>query len=272
MGGKHNRSINYDAYVIIPKNRTTTFDDRAEQQSSLNSIITNGYWVTKDGVDMEKLVQYNDSCLPIRVLNDPTGTDLGDDWSIASPVTEIGFAAIVRWWPKKWFINSDGSLPSMVTIHYGGIDINCTVLNPDSETVGKSFEDTIISQDHDAMTSAIDLSIDKLKKENNMFKRKLTVQEEQNAIPEEEIKVVDAPRTEEEELPENTFTEAKKEDETMAEGTTETTTTEVAETTTAKKSNKGATVLKVLGVLGVAAGLGFGIYKFVTRGAESAAE
>ena len=147
MGGKKNTRIKYDAYVIIPKNRTTTFSDRLEQQMAYNAIVTNGYCVDMDGVECDKIVTFEDSCLPIRICIDRTGKDIADDWNLGSPIQEIGFDCIIRWWPKKWFMKPNGTLPEKVLLHYGPVDIDLTVINPDEEIIKDSFADTIISQD-----------------------------------------------------------------------------------------------------------------------------
>jgi len=162
--------INYSAYCIIPKNRTTTFGDRLEQQNAYKLIVSNGYSVEMDGKECDKSITFEDSCLPIRVTLDRTGEDLGDDWSISSPIIELRFESIVRWWPKKWFIKSDGSLPRNITIHYGEIDICLDVINPEEKIVHDSFAETIISQDHDS--AVIDNTIKHMGGEAVMFKKK----------------------------------------------------------------------------------------------------
>lgn len=276
MGGKKNTRIKYDAYVIIPKNRTTTFSDRLEQQAAYNAIVTNGYCVDMDGVECDKIVTFEDSCLPIRICMDRTGKDTADDWNLGSPIQEIGFDCIIRWWPKKWFMKPNGTLPEKVLLHYGPVDIDLTVINPDEEVVKDSFADTIISQDGQLVQPNNSVTKD-MGGEDIMFKKN-KIKEEVTAevTTENEINTADEAVID--------TTKAEEEDTTMpsTENATEVAATQTQpETTEATPKAKGFKNSKLgkgvaaCAIIVTAAGIGLGIWKLISLkkgGAEAAAE
>ena len=277
MGGKKQSSrIKYDAFCIIPKNRTTTFGDRLEQQSAYNSIVTNGYSVEMDGEECDKIVTYEDSCLPIRVTMDRTGENLGDDWSLSSPIVEREFYGIPRWWPKKWFIKPDGSLPNNVVIHYGDIDINLTVINPSEKIVHDSFAETIISQDHDS--AVIDNTIKEMGGTVVFKKKKIAVDIEAEPTVSPIIEFQETSETSETTNIENPIKEEKMEmEETTTTTTTTPETTQEQETTTIVEKKNLSKKAKI--TIGVCTGLvliGGGILGFLKlrslRNCEASAE
>lgn len=257
MGGKKNSRIKYDAYVIIPKNRTTTFSDRLEQQMAYNAIVTNGYCVDMDGVECDKIVTFEDSCLPIRICLDRTGKDIADDWNLGSPIQEIGFDCIIRWWPKKWFMKPNGTLPEKVLLHYGPVDIDLTVINPDEEVIKDSFADTIISQDGQLVQPNNSVNMgEEIMFKKNKIKEVVTEVTTENEINTADEAVIDT-------------TKAEEEDTTMpeSENITEVAAATQSETTEAKKGFKNPKLGKgvaVCAIVATAAGIGFGVWKLIS--------
>lgn len=270
MGGKKNARIKYDAYVIIPKNRTTTFSDRLEQQMAYNAIVTNGYCVDMDGVECDKIVTFEDSCLPIRVCMDRTGKDIADDWNLGSPIQEIGFDCVIRWWPKKWFMKPNGTLPEKVLIHYGPVDIDLTVINPDEEVIKDSFADTIISQDGQLVqpNNSINVGGEIMFKKNRIKEEVTEVTE--NEINAAEEAVIDTTKAEEEDT-----TMPESENIAVAAATQPETTEATPKAKKGFKNSKLGKGVAVCAIVATAAGIGFGVWKLISLkkgGAEAAAE
>lgn len=249
---KQNKIV-YDAKVIIPLNRTTTFNDRLEQQSAYNTIVTNGCTAIMDGEECDKLVTVEDACLPIRVTMDPTGKDVGDDWSISSPIQENDFAPINRWWPKKWFVKQDGTLPKSIQLDLGYVVLNLEVINPDTEVVKATFADTIISQDFNSVTENTNV------KGDDMFRRTKPVDVTPEVTP-EETKVEQNNDKSDVIIIEPTIEQTKEDN--MSENETTTTVEETTTPTTGKK--KLSKKLKV-GIIATAAAatIGAGVYAFL---------
>lgn len=273
MGGKKNTRIKYDAYVIIPKNRTTTFSDRLEQQMAYNAIVTNGYCVDMDGIECDKIVTFEDSCLPIRICIDRTGKDIADDWNLGSPIQEIGFDCIIRWWPKKWFMKPNGTLPEKVLLHYGPVDIDLTVINPDEEIVKDSFADTIISQDSQLVQPNNSVTKD-MGGEEIMFKKNRIKEEviSENKINTVDEAVIDTTKAEEEDTNMPTSENATEVAATQTQSETTEATPKVKKGFKNSKLGKG---VAACAIIATAAGIGFGIWKLISLkkgGAEAAAE
>lgn len=168
----------YEAYVILCNWRYTNFKDRTELKEAHNFIWENDISVEVDGKPRSihtKPFHDESSAMPIRIMMDPTGTDYADDWTFDSPIEEIKWNGILRWWPKSWlYLDGETQLPKEILIHYGPIDLKLIVVNPSDEVMKQSFADVIINHDR-TLIGSYDQSIDNIKQnmeKNNMFGKK----------------------------------------------------------------------------------------------------
>lgn len=269
----------YEAYVILSNWRYAKFGERTEQQEAFKFLTENGISVELDDgkivKDNEKSpLELNDTCLPIRIMFDASGLDFSDDWTFSSPISEIKFNGICRWWPKKWLYTDEKvTLPEEILIHYGPVDIRLLVVKPSDDVMKKSFADVIIEHDK-TQIGAYDQSIDRIKQtlEKNMFgknKKKesevQTVVDEEKIEPTEEIPVdvnpievkvepkIETTIPKEEIKMEEVKTEAKVEETTKKEGG--------ALASSKKKFSKAKLAVGIFGTAAALAGAGFVAYK-----------
>lgn len=168
MGGKTNKKIVYDAYCVVAKNKSCAYKDRMECVGSYNQMAMN----TVSNPASTGAVSFDDVAVPVRIMLDPTGKDMGDDWTISSCVPELDYAAIMRWWPKSWFVKPDGTLVEKLEVSYGPIDLHLTVVDVEPSVMEDSFSDVILPED-DIVESVI-------QQENDMFKKKSIVKTQEN--------------------------------------------------------------------------------------------
>lgn len=173
-----NKTKVYEAYVILCNWRFTNFKDRTELKEAHDFIWENDISLEVDGKPRNihcKPFSEESSAMPIRIMMDPTGTDYADDWTFDSPIEEIKWNGILRWWPKSWlYLDGETQLPKEILIHYGPIDLKLIVVKPSDEVMKQSFADVIINHDR-TLIGSYDQSIDNIKQnmeKNNMFGKK----------------------------------------------------------------------------------------------------
>ena len=255
MGGK----IVYDTWGIVPKNKCSKFGETAETASAYNLIVTNGYWVSEEDKQF-KQVKYDDLCVPVRFTLDKTGKDLGDDWTISSPIPELEFRSINRFWPKDWFINTDGTLKKKITVHYGPVDINVDIIDVDEKVLKGTFDDVILPSDNKIDVGIIDEMIENIneQKEDNIMFRNKDKNKENISAEETEVQMDRAPIA-----VEDTSVAAESASTPEVVSTPEEAATEVAEPKKKFKLGKGVKICFGIGVgVGILSGLGYFGYKF----------
>lgn len=173
-----NKAKVYEAYAILCNWRYTNFKDRTELKEAYDFIQENDISLEVDGktrnIHNKPFDEYS-SAMPIRIMMDPTGTDFADDWTFDSPIEEIKWNGILRWWPKSWlYLDGETQLPKEILIHYGPIDLKLIVIKPSDTVMKQSFADVIINHDR-TLIGSYDQSIDSIRQnmeKNNMFGKK----------------------------------------------------------------------------------------------------
>lgn len=145
---------NYDAYCIVPLNKVMRFCDTYISDVALMDLQNmdckafNGDDDTtfNECRDIESF-KNTDSVVPIRIMMDVTGLDFSDDWTVASPIKELEFGPVNRWWPKEWFISNQNKPFKQVRIEYKNIVLNLKLITVSDDVLNESFIDVITPTD-----------------------------------------------------------------------------------------------------------------------------
>jgi len=201
----------YDAFAIVPPlNKSMRFDDSYLSKESLENMkewgvsactLQDDNGEAKPCRDIDTVTDA-DTVIPIRITMDITGNDFSDDWTVASPIIELDFSPINRWWPREWFIDDNGQPFNNVRINYKGIVLNLKYIEVDANIVDESFIDVITPTD-DLLNDNKCLMQDQIKVkegDNNMFGKNKNIEVEgqiQSEETEETKEVTEVPETEE---------------------------------------------------------------------------
>lgn len=146
----------YDAYVIVPLRKQMCFKDSYLSKDALEHMKewnVSAEHDTRDDGNTEKCrnidtVTESDTVIPIRITMDVTGEDFSDDWIVASPIIELNFNPINRWWPKDWFIDENDRPYDNIRINYKeNIMLNLKYIKVRQEVINESFIDVITPTD-----------------------------------------------------------------------------------------------------------------------------
>ena len=146
----------YDAYVIVPLRKQMCFKDSYLSKDALEHMKewnVSAEHDTRDDSNTEKCrnidtVTESDTVIPIRITMDVTGEDFSDDWIVASPIIELNFNPINRWWPKDWFIDKNDRPYDNIRINYKeNIVLNLKYIKVRQEVINESFIDVITPTD-----------------------------------------------------------------------------------------------------------------------------
>ena len=148
----------YDAYVIVPLRKQMCFKDSYLSKDALEhmkewNVSAEVERDTRDDGNTEKcrnidIVTESDTVIPIRITMDVTGEDFSDDWIVASPIIELNFNPINRWWPKDWFIDENDRPYDNIRINYKeNIVLNLKYIKVRQEVINESFIDVITPTD-----------------------------------------------------------------------------------------------------------------------------
>jgi len=149
----------YDAYVIVPLRKQMCFKDSylskdaLEHMKEWNVSAVHDMCDMHDDGNMEKCrnidtVTESDTVIPIRITMDVTGEDFSDDWIVASPIIELNFNPINRWWPKDWFIDENDRPYDNIRIKYKeNVVLNLKYIKVRQEIINESFIDVITPTD-----------------------------------------------------------------------------------------------------------------------------
>jgi len=148
----------YDAYVIVPLRKQMCFKDSYLSKDALEhmkewNVSAEVERDTRDDGNTEKCrnidtVTESDTVIPIRITMDVTGEDFSDDWIVASPIIELNFNPINRWWPKDWFIDENDRPYDNIRINYKeNIVLNLKYIKVRQEVINESFIDVITPTD-----------------------------------------------------------------------------------------------------------------------------
>lgn len=146
----------YDAYVIVPLRKQMCFKDSYLSKDALEHMKewnVSAEHDTRDDGNTEKCrnidtVTESDTVIPIRITMDVTGEDFSDDWIVASPIIELNFNPINRWWPKDWFIDENDRPYDNIRINYKeNVVLNLKYVKVRQEVINESFIDVITPTD-----------------------------------------------------------------------------------------------------------------------------
>lgn len=146
----------YDAFVIVPLRKQMCFKDSYLSKDALEHMKewnVSAEHDTHDDSNTKKCrnidtVTESDTVIPIRITMDVTGEDFSDDWIVASPIIELDFNPINRWWPKDWFIDENGQPYDNIRIKYKeNVVLNLKYIKVRQEIINESFIDVITPTD-----------------------------------------------------------------------------------------------------------------------------
>lgn len=146
----------YDAFVIVPLRKQMCFKDSYLSKDALEHMKewnVSAEHDTHDDGNIEKCrnidtVTESDTVIPIRITMDVTGEDFSDDWIVASPIIELDFNPINRWWPKDWFIDENDRPYDNIRINYKeNVVLNLKYVKVRQEVINESFIDVITPTD-----------------------------------------------------------------------------------------------------------------------------
>lgn len=146
----------YDAFVIVPLRKQMCFKDSYLSKDALEHMKewnVSAEHDTHDDGNTEKCrnidtVTESDTVIPIRITMDVTGEDFSDDWIVASPIIELNFNSINRWWPKDWFIDENDQPYDNIRIKYKeNVVLNLKYIKVRQEIINESFIDVITPTD-----------------------------------------------------------------------------------------------------------------------------
>lgn len=139
----------YDAFCIVPLNKVMRFCDTYISDVALMDLQNidckafNGDDDTAHECRDIESFKNTDSVVPIRIMTDVTGLDFSDDWTVASPIKELEFGPVNRWWPKEWFISNQNKPFKWVRIEYKDIVLNLKLITVSDDVLNESFIDVI---------------------------------------------------------------------------------------------------------------------------------
>lgn len=113
----------YSGTIIVLDNRLSTFgEDRASVECM--KILKNGKVKVND-LNLEN-INKDTSCVPVRLTLDPK--DASQDWTkYGSPIEEIGFGNIVRYFPISAFKFDKSNKKESITLSYPDFEIDLQV-------------------------------------------------------------------------------------------------------------------------------------------------
>ena len=147
-------------------------------------------------------IDENMNCIPIRI-SDPDEVNLiCSDWCTSgSPLKELNYDSIPRWWPVDWIYNKPGELPDVITIDLGKLSnehiiLECEVVKkPSAEVMCTLFSDIFI-EGVDDQNLISDRRIDDDKNKNDDIGENYDVIGEDMSLFKKKSKVEEEPKSE----------------------------------------------------------------------------
>lgn len=114
----------YAAVVLVPENKYCCFGDFPETREAMEMI--NRFHLHTD-TSKKHHVESTDQCVPIRLSIDED--DTVQDWTrFGSPIQEIDFANVIRWWPSDIINNYIRNGNDTMRIVYSDFTIKCKIV------------------------------------------------------------------------------------------------------------------------------------------------
>ena len=118
------KQIKYSGTVVVPVNKLTTFGENRDSIECME-ILKSGMAKIND-LDL-KNITFVTGCVPVRLTLDPK--DTSQDWTkYGSPIEEIGFGNIIRYFPMSAFKFDKSNKKEKITISYPDFIIDLQVV------------------------------------------------------------------------------------------------------------------------------------------------
>lgn len=174
--------------IVICNWRYTTFKKVYPQgKNSMDRIVQAGCAIETYEVDEKNnrrtvIMAHNPTnnhfnedtnCVPIRISDVDDVNVICTDWCTSgSPLKELNYDSIPRWWPADWIFKNPGELPDLIRIDLGRLSkehivLECEVVKkPTSEVMCTSFSDIFI-EGIDDQNLIVDRKLDNDKDKND---------------------------------------------------------------------------------------------------------
>ena len=244
-------SIVYPAEILICNwIKSNKLDLQVKNSAERISTYSMRITAIKDGVAYVRdanndKINVDTEMIPVKITSEEEIL-YGTDWCLQSPIKEIYFDAIPRWWPKEWLTTPKGEYADQIIINLGTIkrmmvpeiEISCNLSKKQNEATTQNY-------------AFCELYSEESEEKEEMKKINLFNKDKESGKSEKENNVV--VKSEEETLSENNSLEEN----TMANEVTEAEREEIEEVVESKKFDKKSFFIGV-GVGAVAVGVGVG--------------
>lgn len=118
--------------------------ERISKFSMRITAIKDGAAYVRDAINDK--IDINTEMIPVKISSEEEIV-YGTDWCLQSPIKEIYFDAIPRWWPKEWLITPKGEYADQIIINLGTIkrmlvpeiEISCKLSEKQNETTTQNY-------------------------------------------------------------------------------------------------------------------------------------
>lgn len=118
------KQTKYSGTVVVFLNKLTTFGENRDSIECME--ILKGGTVKVNNLDLENIT-FVTGCVPVRLTLDPK--DTSQDWTkYGSPIEEIGFGNIIRYFPMSAFKFDKSNKKEKITISYPDFIIDLQVV------------------------------------------------------------------------------------------------------------------------------------------------
>lgn len=118
------KQTKYSGTVVVFLNKLTTFGENRDSIECMT--LLKGGTVKVNNLDLENIT-FVTGCVPVRLTLDPK--DTSQDWTkYGSPVEEIGFGNIIRYFPMSAFKFDKSNKKEKITISYPDFIIDLQVV------------------------------------------------------------------------------------------------------------------------------------------------
>ena len=118
------KQIKYSGTVVVPINKLTTFGENRDSIECMEILKTGNIKI--NGLDLENIT-FITACVPVRMTLDPK--DESQDWTkYGSPIEEIGFGNIIRYFPISAFKFDKSNKKEKLSISYPDFIIDLQVV------------------------------------------------------------------------------------------------------------------------------------------------
>lgn len=118
------KQVKYAGTIVVFVNKLTTFGENRDSIECMEILKTGAARV--NNLDLEH-INFSTPCVPVRLTLDPK--DTSQDWTkYGSPIEEIGFGNIIRYFPISAFKFDKSNKKEKITISYPDFIIDLQVV------------------------------------------------------------------------------------------------------------------------------------------------